>query len=245
MNSNKTIVISQPMLFPWVGMFEQIRLADIFIYYDDVQFSKGSFTNRVQLKNEKGSEWMTIPMVKDHLGQNINEVAISDHTDWRNKHLNQLERCYSQAEYFEEMITLVQAIYNIQSNNLSEVTVASMKAICDYYDLTQTKKIYLSSEYDFKGKSSERVLDCILYFNSTHYITGHGAKNYLDHELFDEKGIDIEYMNYKKIPYPQLFGEFTPYVSILDLIANCGKKGNKYICSDTINWRDMNQRVKK
>ena len=57
------VVISQSMYFPWVGMLEQIRLADVFIHYDDVQFSKGSFSNRVQVKQPDGtSAWMTIPL---------------------------------------------------------------------------------------------------------------------------------------------------------------------------------------
>jgi len=245
MSNKKSIVISQPMLFPWVGMFEQIRLADVFIFYDDVQFSKGSFTNRVQLKSKKGSEWMTIPLEKFHLGQNINEIVISNHIDWKNKHLIHLERCYEKTIFFEEMMTLVKSVYDIQSDSLSEITIASMKAICNYFDLTQMKTFCLSSEYNFQGQSSERVLNSVLHFNGSRYITGHGAQHYLDHELFNEKGIKIEYMNYKKVSYPQLFGAFTPYVTILDLIANCGKKGSGYICSDTIDWRDISQILEK
>jgi len=164
MSRKKTIVISQPMLFPWVGLFEQICLADVFIFYDDVQFSKGSFTNRVQLKCEKGSEWMTIPLKKFHLGQNINEILVSEHTDWRRKHLNDLKHCYGQAEYFEEMFALVKSVYSIESNSLSEITIASMKAVCEYFGLSCGKVFITSSESGFNSKSSERVLDYVLFF---------------------------------------------------------------------------------
>ncbi|MBC8123824.1 MAG: WbqC family protein, partial [Gemmatimonadaceae bacterium] len=58
-----TVVISQPMLFPWIGMFEQICLADVYVHYDDVQFSKGSFSNRVQVKSASGSKWITVPLI--------------------------------------------------------------------------------------------------------------------------------------------------------------------------------------
>jgi len=243
MSSNKTVVISQPMLFPWVGMFEQIRLADVFVFYDDVQFSKGSFTNRVQLKSEKGSEWMTIPLEKIRLGQHINEVVASRQVEWRKKHLGQLERCYAQATYFEEMMTLVEYVYDIRSDSLSELTMASMHAVCDYYDLSKSTSFCLSSAYNLAGKSSERVLDFVRYFQGSHYVTGLGALNYLDHELFDENGVSVEYMDYQKKPYQQLFGAFTPYVTILDLIANCGAEGKKYICSNAVHWREMKQRA--
>ena len=56
------VVISQPMFFPWVGFLEQMRLADVYVHYDDVQFSKGSFTNRVQIKTPEGFIWLTAPL---------------------------------------------------------------------------------------------------------------------------------------------------------------------------------------
>ena len=62
---SKTVVISQPMFFPWVGIFEQIRLADIFVHFDDVQLPWGSsFINRVQIKTKDGIKWLTIPIRK-------------------------------------------------------------------------------------------------------------------------------------------------------------------------------------
>jgi hypothetical protein len=239
MSSIRTVVISQPMLFPWVGMFEQIRLADVFVYYDDVQFSKGSFTNRIQLKTAKGSEWMTIPLGGIHLGQRINEVAAADNTNWRGRHMEQLERHYADADYLSDMIALVESVYALNTQNVAEIAIASMRAICDYFGLTEGRQFVLSSGTNIQGSSSERVLNFVQHYDATRYVTGLGAIRYLDHELFDAHGIAVEYMDYKKLPYPQLHLEFTPYVSILDLIANCGKDGATYICSQTNGWREI------
>ena len=239
MNSNRTVVISQPMLFPWVGMFEQVRLADVFVFYDDVQFSKGSFTNRVQLKTAKGSEWMTIPLGGIRLGQRINEVVAADKVDWRGKHLSQLERHYAGAAHYADMIALVESVYALDTQSIAEITVASMRAVCDYFGLPEGKEFALSSGIDIPGSSSERVLDFVLHYNAGRYVTGLGAIRYLDHELFEAQGVAVDYMDYRKLPYPQLHGDFTPYVSILDLIANCGKDGEAFICSQTIGWREM------
>jgi len=241
MSSNTTVVISQPMLFPWVGMFEQIRLADVFVYYDDVQFSKGSFTNRVQLKGEKDSEWMTLPLEKVRLGQHINEIMVSDHIDWRKKHLGQLQRCYAQAKYFEEMMSLVESVYDIPGNNLSEIAIASMDMVCGYYGFTKSRSFHLASDYKLEGKSSERVLDVVKHFSGSRYVTGLGALNYLNHDLFEDNSVSVEYMDYRKKSYPQFFGTFTPYVTILDLIANCGRGGEEYICSKAIDWHKVKQ----
>lgn len=82
-------------------------------------------------------------------------------------------------------------------------------------------------------------MDICLHLGAKYYLTGHGARNYLDHEKFEKEGVEVAYMNYVLDPYPQLHGEFTPYVSALDLVANCGKDGLKYIQGNTLNWREF------
>ena len=94
-------------------------------------------------------------------------------------------------------------------------------------------------DLDVPGSSSERVLGIVKCVAGKTYITGHGAMHYLDHGLLEESNISVKYMDYRKIEYPQLHGEFTPYVSSLDLIANCGPAGKEYICSEAIEWREF------
>jgi hypothetical protein len=235
------IVISQPMYFPWVGMFEQIRLCDIYIHYDDVQFSKGSFTNRVQIKtnSSQGFNWLTVPLKNLRLGSTINEIQIDDQKNWQHQHIELLKQAYRNAPYQQEMINLVSQLFDLKITTISELSKSSMELIIDYFGLTRNKSFYLSSKLDISGNSSERVYQIVKHFNGTHYITGHGAKNYLDHALFDENGIKVEYMDYLRSPYPQLHGDFNPHVSILDLIANVGIEGKEYIQSSTKYWKEF------
>jgi hypothetical protein len=235
----KKIVISQPMLFPWVGMFEQIFLADTFVFYDDVQFSKGSFTNRVQLKSTEGTEWMTLPLYRFKLGQKINEVAVNNEKNWQEKHIDQLRRLYEHTPYYGDMISLVESVYAIPKVSLSEISILSMEAICKYFDFHNNKQFMRSSNMGIDGSSSKRVLDVVLSLDGSTYITGHGAKKYLDHDLFEKNNVSVEYMDYQMKHYSQLNGEFTPYVSILDLIANMGRNGSDCIVSKTKYWRDF------
>src|SRR5438045_3003696 len=97
------IVISQPMLFPWVGMFEQISLADICVYYVDVQFSKGSLVNRVKIKTAHGTKWLTVPLAGLTLGQSINDTAVSVSEDWKHRHLVLLEQAYAKAPFWQDV----------------------------------------------------------------------------------------------------------------------------------------------
>jgi hypothetical protein len=230
------IVISQPMYFPWVGMFEQIRLCDVYVHYDDVQFSKGSFTNRVQIKTIDGPKWLTVPLDGIKLGQEIREVRLNNRQKWQESHLNILKQVYAKAPYQQEMLDLVSSVFSQSATTISDLSINSIAAICKYFDIAQPDNFLYSSEIGLMGKSSERVLEIVKHLDGSVYITGHGAKKYLDHFLFQSNNIKVEYMDYKKQVYSQLYGQFTPYVSTLDLIANVGRSGKEFINSGTINW---------
>lgn len=233
----RTVVISQPMFFPWVGMFEQIRLADVYVHYDDVQFSKGSFVNRVQLKTNSGSQWLTIPLRALKLEQRIDHVAADESRDWRGQHRARLLQLYAKVPFCDQMRALVDRVYGHSAENLADFLIRGLHEVCTYYSLG--KEFHRSSKLAIGGSGSQRVLDIVRHFCGDVYVTGHGARHYLDHELFERHGIRVEYMNYERAPYPQLHGPFDPHVSILDLIGNVGQEGRQFIRSGTTPWKEF------
>jgi hypothetical protein len=234
-----TVVISQPMFFPWVGLFEQIQAADIYVHYVDVHFSKGSFTNRVQVKTVTGTRWLTVPLQDIRLGTEIRETRINYRQEWQRKHLGTLKQSYARGRFADDMIALVQTVYNHRDETIAGLAIRSMESVCAYFGLDREKKFLQSSELVVEGSGSRRVLEIVRRLQGTVYVTGHGARNYLDHEAFEDAGVQVRYMDYKKIPYPQMHGEFTPYVTILDLIANAGPAGKEFISSGTVYWREF------
>ncbi|WP_426399069.1 WbqC family protein [Ralstonia sp. R-29] len=235
------VVITQPMLFPWVGLLEQIELADVLVNYADVQFSKGSFTNRVQIKEPTGTRWMTVPLEKFHLGARIDEVKPASNVDWRAQHLRMLEQAYEAAPYAGDMLALVRSVYEVDYTNMGALALASMRAVCRYLGIELDRKFVDAPELDIPGRNTDRVLAIVQKLQGDTYITGHGAKNYLAHAEFEQHGITVEYMNYAMRPYGQLHGAFTPFVSSLDLIANQGPAGKQYVSPQTLNWREFIQ----
>lgn len=227
------------MLFPWVGLLEQVRLADVFVHYDDVQFSKGSFVNRVQIKTPEGVRWMTVPLVALHLGQRINEVCIAPPEQWRGAHLDMLRRSFAGAPYAGDALQLAEEVYCSDCSHAGGLARASLLALVRYFGLDIGKRFVDVTELDIPGSSSERVLAVVRHLQGQVYITGHGASRYLDHLGFELQGVEVEYMNYQRLAYPQAHGAFTPYVSGLDLVANCGRDGARYIVSNTLSWRDF------
>jgi len=233
-----TVVISQPMFFPWVGLFEQIRLADVYVHYLDVQFSKGSFANRVQIKVPGGFRWLTAPLKNLALGQKIEEVETDAAGGWRRSHLDFLAQAFRGAPHARDALDIVEQVYRSPSHRLADIAIDGMERVLDYFGLAKGKRILRSPDLGIGGAGSERVLEIVKALQGGVYVTGHGARNYLAHEAFDRAGIRVEYMDYRKTPYPQLHGEFNPHVSILDLVANVGRAGLDYIHSGTVYWKE-------
>jgi len=239
----RTAVISQPMFLPWIGLFEQIRLADVYIHYDDVQMPQGrSFMSRVQIKTANGVIWLTAPVDKNNSGKNINETVFSNREDWRSKHLKTIQHAYSRAPHFDDMFRIVEKIYGHQTDNLSEFNVHAIELISKWLGFSPA--MMSSSTSGIGGSSTQRLLDLCKLVDADRYVTGLGALKYLDHERFDDNGVMVHYMDYQMKPYPQLYGEFSPYVSIIDAIANCGDQVRDLVCSQSIYWRNYVEKQK-
>ena len=237
--TSSRIVVSQPMYFPWVGQLQQVRLSDAFVFYDDVQFARGFF-NRVQIKTQQGIRWLTVPLMKWKRGQLICEVEIDNFQDWKRSHRDQLKQAYAGAPFFADMIALVDEVFARDYVIVGELAEASTKAMVGYYSsITAGTQFLRSSELKVPGESSQRLIDICMHLGGSQYLTGHGARNYLDHIAFEQKGIAVEYINYDLPTYPQAHGEFTPYVSALDMIANCGRDGEGLIRGRAMQWRDF------
>jgi len=233
------------MYFPWVGQLEQVCLADTFIHYDDVQFDRG-FYNRVQVKTEQGPHWITVPLSKHRRGQKIDEIIVDHSVNWRKRHRNILLQAYRKAPFLSDMLTVIDSVFDRPITTLADVSRGSLLALVEYFDLGSNRCFLDSRHLGVTGSSSQRLRDIVLAVGGTTYITGHGARNYLDHVLFERAGISVRYMNYQCLPYPQLYGPFTPYVTGLDLVANCGKQGVSVIISPAVDWRQfLNEYARK
>ena len=234
------IVISQSMYFPWVGMLEQVRLADIFVHYDDVQFSKGSFTNRIQIKQPDGSTgWMSVPLQNLKLGQRIDEVTVKDPATWVPKHLAMLKTSFAMAPYAKDALDLAECVLSQPHVTISQFARASLVTMSDYFGLTSKANFVDCKSLSIGGTGSQRVFNVVKALGGTCYVTGHGALRYLDHELFELGGIKVCYMKYQLKQYQQSYGSFTPYVSALDLIAHTGRSGLDCIVSNPVYWKNF------
>jgi WbqC-like protein family len=229
-----SVVISQPMLFPWAGFFELTALADIYVHLDDVQFSKGSLVNRVQIKHSSGLKWLSVPLANKGSFQKICDL-VPARDGWKTRHREFLRQAFRGAPHIEAAIDLFDRVY--ANERFINLLTASIEETSRTIGLTRPSRWLAASQLGIGGESWARVLAIVQAVGGTRYVTAHGAANYLDHEAFERAGVTVEYVDYSKTPYAQLHEPFTAFVSVLDAIANLGASAGAVLRPKTIPWR--------
>jgi len=226
------------MFLPWAGLFEQIKLADIYVHYDDVQMPVGrSFMSRVQIKTPKGTQWLSAQIDRRRSKSNIADTFLLRNSDWREKHLNLLKQNYREANRYKTMLRFAEDFYSHTEDNLAGFNQYTIECLANWLGFETEFRV--SSELAIQGTGTQRLIDICEHFGASEYITGHGARNYLDHKAFEDNDIKVSYMDYELRPYKQLHGEFTPYVTILDAIANLGDSARELLTCKTVDWHDF------
>lgn len=215
------VAIHQPNFMPWLGYFHKMASADKFVYLDNVPFSKGSYTNRVQIKTQGGARWLTVPVITSgKLGQNISELAADEHGDWRRKALATLEGSYRKCPHWKTCWPLVEPLIASGPVNLADLNIGLIEHFAGMLGVSTPR--VRASTLAAQGKSTDLLIAICKELSADTYLSGSGGANYQDEQAFASAGIKLTYSQFKHPQYPQPFGEFTPGLSVVDLLFNCG-----------------------
>ena len=225
------VVVLQPSYVPWRGFFHLIQRADVFVFYDDVQYDKHGWRNRNRIKTPAGTQWLTIPVLaKGNVdkGLPINEARVSRAENWPRKHLASIRQSYSKAPFFEAYRPLLESFYSDTPELLADFTIDTTKKLAEALGLTKTRFLR-SSDLHIEGSKNERLLGLLQKVGATHYISGPSAKDYIDAAAFEAAKITLEYQVYDYPEYEQLYPPYDPQVSVLDLLFMKGPAAGEWI----------------
>lgn len=226
------VVILQPSYIPWRGVFDQIQRADLFVFYDDVQYDKRGWRNRNQIKTSAGKQWLTIPVYsRGAQTQNIpiNQIRIVWENLWNETHLKAIQQAYSKAPHFDRYRPLLESFYQRRDEFLADFTIEFSIALARELGNTHTRFLRSSEIAGITGQKTDRLIQILQAVGATHYISGPSARDYIENEKFEQAGITLEYMQYDYPEYPQLYPPFDPQVSVLDLLFMTGSEAPSYI----------------
>lgn len=227
----------QSNYIPWRGYFDFIDSVDVFVVYDDVPYSSGSWRNRNKVKKASGLQWVTVPINKK-LGMPVDHVRIcSSRKSWKENHRRLLTESLGPAKFFRLAMELWEEGVAGDYTFLSDLNLSIVRILCRFLGIDTP--IVSSRDYKLTGKSTSRLIDLLTQMGATTYLSGPAGKAYIDEELFREQRIRLTYKTYDYPPYPQLWGPFVGEVTILDLIANMGPDARLFMKSLTTNERTV------
>ncbi len=218
--------IMQPTYLPWVGYFDLMDQADVFVLLDNVQFSRQSWQQRNRIRTAKGLEWLTLP-VRHNFGQTINEVEISGKPFA--DHLRRIRENYSRAPNFDHLFYYLESIYSAYASAsipmLADINQEIISACRQALGINT--KIVRASQLSARGKRAELCAEICLELGADTYLAVPGSLEYLMAEVdeFDRRNISVVVQNYRHPVWVQRHEPFLPFASVIDLIFNEGEPG--------------------
>jgi len=232
------LTAQQPAYLPWLGLFHKIALCDTFVSLDAVQFEKNSFSNRNKVKTANGPIWLTVPVrLKGHTGSTIRETEIDNSKNWRKVHWKTLLLAYKKAPYFEKYAHFLENVYQKDWRTINELNDYMMRWFLK--ELGIKVEYLVQSEVGAKEKKQELVLELCRKLDARMFVFGKLGADYVSKDDFMKEGIKIYLQEYKHPSYGQLHGDFSSYMSVLDLLLNHGVQSMEIIMSGNISKKEL------
>jgi len=225
------LAVLQPGYIPWLGFFDQMNRADTFVLYDDVQYTRSDWRSRNRVKGPAGPVWLTVPVLKKgRLGQSILDAEIDVRSsDWARKHKETLRIHYRKAPHFDRYWPIFEDGYKEPWRRLVDLDLYFISRLSEALEIRP--RVLRSSELGVAGERVERLVALCRHLGASEYLTGDAAEDYMEPRVFADAGVTLEYQRFEHPQYPQLYGEFVPYLSAVDLLFNCGSESRAVIAS--------------
>ena len=219
------VAIHQPNHLPYLGFFDKMKKADIFVIHDDAQFNKHEFQHRNRIRVEKGWQYLIVPVYKEELS--INQIRIKNQVQigkrkWSIAHFEIIRDWYKKAPYFSTYEEDLKQIYEKEEyEKLIDLNMNLIRFLMKAFDID--KKIIYSSSFGFKSKRTQRIIDTVRAVGGDIYLSGPKGRDYLDRSLLAKKGIKVEFQDFWHPVYKQRYEGFVPNMSAIDALFNVGK----------------------
>jgi hypothetical protein len=199
-----------------------IDAVDLFVFLDDVKFERSSWQCRNRIKGPNGIMWLSVPV--HHMSEQlVKDVQINYATDWRKKHLASIQQAYAGVRYSQD----VSPWYNLYISSLCDLNEALIFSLAQKLGC-RIPRFLNSSTLNVGGHKAEHLGNILRAVGCTEYLANPGSREYLEPCLpFD--GIKVTWFDYKHPTYPQIRGDFVPYMSAVDILMNCGATAINYI----------------
>lgn len=232
------VTAHQPTYLPWLGLFHKINISDKYVYLDNVQYLVRDWNNRNKIKTADGPKWLSIPIItKNKPYQLLNDTLIDNNINWRRKHWLTIQAYYKKTPYFNDYKDYFESFYNQSWDKLDDVNRCMLKFFLKTLGI-KTKWVE-AKDLNLVGHKTDLIIDVCKKTYCNQYIFGTLGRDYADKNKFKKNNIDITFQDYNHPVYNQQWGDFIPYMSIIDLLFNHGPNSLDIIMKNNIKKEEI------
>lgn len=217
----RVVAILQPGYLPWLGFFEQMARADIFVHYDDVQYTRKDWRNRNRVKDNNVAQWLTVPVRKAPIETLIRDIRVDNDAPWATKHLKTLRHGYQKAPHFDPLFSALEAVLTRRHEFLWELNVEITDVLARSLAI-DTPTAFASAVPRTVDDRSLRIIEVCRHFGADILYDGKAAADFIDTDLFRSHGVEVVFQDYEHPEYAQIGQPFISHLSAVDLVFNTG-----------------------
>ncbi|CUH95078.1 hypothetical protein P22_1147 [Propionispora sp. 2/2-37] len=221
----------QPNYLPWLGYFHKMMSCDLFVILDDVLLSRREVTKKNKIKGPEGERILSVQVERKK--SLIKDAALQNDFPWYSNHWGSLQTCYARSPYWQKYKSLFLPIYEAPGRLLIDFNLRLIHVIREILEI-DTPMIRASGIAGVEGHKGELIVSLCKQCKADIYLSGNGARVYNDEAAFENNNIRLVYQDFKHPVYPQVWGDFIPNLSAVDLIFNCGPKSKDYLVKQVI-----------
>lgn len=233
---SRIVSAHQPNFIPYLGFFDKMKKADIFVIRDEVLFIRKEYHNRNRIRinshdnlNFPNFKWISVPVYKTE--DYIKHIKIKNspvrNRSWNEIILHEIESSYSSADLFDRFFSEIRGIFSYNYCNLLELNVKIINFLKEAFGIKTrivlASELGLKKEHYEKSDASEDLIEICKKLNADIYLSGAGGKEYLNLEPFERKGIKVEFQEYKHPVYEQHLPGFLPNMAAIDALFCVGR----------------------
>ena len=211
------LAIMQPYFLPYIGYFQLIGAADVFVVYDNIKYTKKGWINRNRFLQNGADAMFSLPLKKGSDSLDVVERELVEDFN-RDKLLSQLRGAYGRAPHFNEIYPLLEQIVNYEDRNLFRFIHHSIVCVCQHLVIKTEVRVSSDIAIDHELKSQDKVIALCQALGAKTYINAAGGLNLYDKEIFNSCGIELKFINPKPFEYAQFGQDFVPWLSIVDVL---------------------------
>jgi len=209
------LAVMQPYLFPYIGYWQLIHAADVFVIFDDVNYINRGYINRNSILVNGKEQRFTLELKGASQNKWINQIDVGNN---ESKLLRTVELAYKKSPNFKAVYPLIEKVLVNEEENLAYFVGDSIKTVSDYLGVNTTF-IYSSDLNKYNNlKGQEKIIDIAVRLSADHYINAIGGQGLYDETQFNQEGIMLRFLKTQINEYKQFGNEFISYLSIIDIL---------------------------